>query len=131
MTSPDQDLERRRPVWDALSSFFLDMELDDEHRRHIAQTILDSGYLLSEIEAILWEELFPVARSNLCDVAGMWAGFDLDWIQEQILARRHPPTLPMRIAEALPDSPARLIRKEWRALLPFLPDDFRYEHNAD
>jgi hypothetical protein len=59
MSPPNQDVERRRPVWDALSNFFLDTELDDDQRRHIAQTIIASGDTPSEIQSILWEELLP------------------------------------------------------------------------
>jgi hypothetical protein len=44
MTPPDQEVERRRPVWDALSSFFLDTEIDEDQHREIAQTIVSSDY---------------------------------------------------------------------------------------
>lgn len=130
MTPPDQDIERRRPVWDVLSSFFLDTELADEQHRHIAQTIVSSGYSPSEIQTILWEEIYPVVESNLRSLAGEWAGFDLDWMQQQILSGLHRRTLSMRIAGALPCSPARMVRQEWAELLPFLPEHFRHEHNA-
>jgi len=130
MASPDQEIERRRPVWDALSSFFLDTELDDEQHRDIAQAIVASGYSPSEIHAILWEELYPVVESNLRNQFGVWQGFDLDWMQQQILSGIHRRTLPMWIAGALPYSPARMVRQEWRKLLPFLPEHFRHEHNA-
>ena len=130
MTPPDQEVERRRPVWDALSSFFLDTELDDERHRHIAQTIVTSGYSPSEIQTILWEEVYPVVESNLRNPVGEWAGFDLDWMQQQILSGHHRRTLPMRIAGVLPYSPARMVRQEWQELLPFLPEHFWHEHNA-
>jgi hypothetical protein len=131
MTSPDQDLKRRRPVWEALSSFFLDTELNDEQHRHIAQAVVDSGYSPSEIQTILWEELYPVVESNLRNPAGEWAGFDLDWMQQQILSGQYRRMMPMRIAGALPYSPARMVRQEWAELLPFLPEHFRHEHNAE
>ena len=130
MTPPDQEVERRRPVWDALSSFFLDTELDDKQHRDIAQTIVASGYSPSEIQTILWEEVYPVVESNLRNPLGVWQGFDLDWMQQLILSGSHRRTLPMRIAGALPYSPARMVRKEWEELLPFLPEHFRHEHNA-
>ena|SRR5688572_26660335 len=124
MTPPGQEIERRRPVWDALSSFFLDTELDDEQHQSIAQVIVASGYSPSEIQHILWEEVYPVVESNLRNFAGEWAGFDLDWMQQQILSGLHRRTVPMRIAGALPYSPARMVRKEWEELLPFLPEHF-------
>ena len=127
MLAPDQDLERRRPVWEALSSFFLDTELDDDQHRQIAQTIAASGYTPSDIQTILWEELYPVVESNLRNPAGEWAGFDLDWMQQQILAGPRCRTLSMRLARVLPFSPARMVRKEWEELLPFLPEHFKDE----
>lgn len=130
MTLPEQDIERRRPVWDALSSFFLDTELDDDQHRHIAQAIVASRYSPSEIQTILWEEVYPVVESNLSSLAGEWAGFDLDWMQQQILSGRHRRTLLMRIAGALPYSPTRMVRQEWQELLPFLPEHFRHEQDA-
>lgn len=130
MTPPHHDVERRRPVWDALSSFFLDTELDDEQHRHIAQAIVTSGYSPSEIQTILWEEVYPVVECNLRSFAGEWAGFDLDWMQQQILSGPRRRTLSMRLAGALPFSPAGMVRKEWEGLLPFLPEYFRHEHNA-
>ena len=130
MTPPDQEVERRRPVWDALSSFFLDTELDDDQHREIAQTIVASGYSPSEIQMILWDEVYPVVESNLRSFAGDWNGFDLDWMQQQILSGPRRRTLSMRLAGVLPYSPARMVRKEWEELLPFLPEHFRHEHNA-
>ena len=86
MAPPEDEIKRRRPVWDALSRFFLDTELDDADRRQIAETIVASGYTSSEIQMILWNEIYPVLRLNLLSPAGEWAGFDLDWLQEQILS---------------------------------------------
>jgi hypothetical protein len=130
MTLPNQEIERRRPVWEALSSFFLDTELDGEQHRHIAQVIMASGYSPSEVQAILWGEIYPIVEPNLLNPAGEWAGFDLDWLQEQILSGLHRRTSPVRIARALPYSPARMVRKGWEQLLPFLPEHFRNEPNA-
>ena len=127
MLSPENEVERRRPVWDALSSFFLDTELDDEQHRHMAQVLVASAYSPSEIQTILWEEVYPVVEANLRSPCGEWAGFDLDWMQQQILSGRYRRTLAMRIAGVLPLSPARMVRQEWNELLPFLPENFRHE----
>lgn len=124
MSLPDQDLERRRPLWTALSRMFLDNELDDEDRRDMAQTIVSSGYSPEEVLKVLWEEVYPVAASNLRSPAGEWKGFDLDWMQEEILSGRHRRTWLTRMAEAMPHSPARMVHQEWQALLPFLPAHF-------
>jgi hypothetical protein len=125
MTLTSQELERRRLVWEVLSRFFLDTELDDEQRRQMAQVIVTSGFSPAEIHAILWDEVYPVVESNLRSAIGEWAGFDLDWMQQAILSGNYRRTLPMRITGALPYSPARMVRKEWEELLPFLPECFR------
>jgi hypothetical protein len=125
MAPPDQEIDRRRPVWDALSSFFLDTEFDDEEHRYIAKAIVASAYSPSEIQAILWDEVYPLVESNLRHPAGVWEGFDLDWMQQQIISGSHRRTVPMRIAAVLPYSPARMVRKRWQELLPFLPEHFR------
>lgn len=128
MTPPSQDLERRRPVWEVLSWFFLDSEMDDGDRRRMADTIAASGYTPDEIQHILWEELYPVLRTNLYGGAGVWEGFDLDWMQEQILSGTHRRTLVMRMMGVLPFGPALIIRQEWQQLLPLMPEPFQHEN---
>ncbi len=74
-----------------MSAFFLDTELDEPQLREIAEAFKASGYTESELEDIL-TEIAPLLYTNLCiwiNVAGVWAGFDLDWIESQILAGRH------------------------------------------
>ncbi len=130
MSPPSQDLERRRPIWDALSSFFLDTELDDDQHRQIAQAITDSKYTPSEIHTILWDEVYPVVKCNLRSFAGVWDGFDPDWMQQQILSRPRRQNLWMRFTRAWPYGPARMVREEWAELLPFLPEHFRQDPKA-
>lgn len=101
------DLDRRRPVWRQLSRLFLDQELDDIVYRSIARTITESGYTAEEVEQILWSELFPVLECNLRDPAGIWDGFDMEWVECEILQRRGDRT-PM----AQPQSASR-IRDKW------------------
>jgi hypothetical protein len=104
---------------------FLDVELDDENRRDMARMIVNSGYAPKDVLNVLWDEVYPVVGSNLGNPAGQWEGFDLDWLQDQILSRQHQRTWLTRIAKAMPHSAARLIHQEWHALLPFLPAHFR------
>lgn len=82
-----EDLERRRPVWEALSSIFLDTEITDAWRAQIANTLRSSGYSDAELEQILWGELCPVLYVNVLSVAGEWAGFDMDYLQRRILTK--------------------------------------------
>src|SRR5215207_1767739 len=80
-----KDLDRRRPVWEAMSGFFLDTELDDDDFSRIADVLAASGYSRIELDEILWRELCPVLGWNLAPVAGEWAGFDMKWVEERIL----------------------------------------------
>ncbi len=82
------DLERRRPVWNVLSELYLDTELDELDNERIAAVLVDSGYSTGQLEEILYRELHPVLHTNLLSVAGEWAGFDPDWLEEQILQQR-------------------------------------------
>lgn len=87
MNPPLDELERRRPVWEALSDLFLDQELDPGWIEQIAGVLLKSGYSDKELDAILWQEVCPALHSNVLCVAGEWVGFDVDALQEEILRR--------------------------------------------
>ncbi len=90
MTPADQDIENRRPVWRALSDLFLDTELQDHDLSCIARFLAESPYTSSEIESILFREVYPVCIPNMLCVAGEWEGFDHAWLEASILkhARR-------------------------------------------
>jgi len=82
MSEPVQD--ERLPVWEALSDFFLDTELQPSDYERIATTLAQSKYTLKEIKDILDYEVYPVCISNLLDIAGEWAGFPRDWLVKHI-----------------------------------------------
>jgi hypothetical protein len=73
----------RRPVWEALSTFFLDTDISLS-RDYRARILAVSPYSLSELDAILADEVFPVCRWNLLTVAGEWAGFDEQWLDSEL-----------------------------------------------
>lgn len=87
MKPPSEELERRRPVWEAISAIFLDTEIDDAWREQIVNTLRSSGYSESELDNILWAELCPVLHTNLLSFAGEWAGFDMEYVEQSILSR--------------------------------------------
>ena len=83
LKSPSEDTACRRPVWQALSDMFLDTDTSlsrDWRVRELAQ----SSYSLAELEEILINEVYPVCRWNLLSIAGEWAGFDPEWLEEKI-----------------------------------------------
>ena len=72
----------RESVWLALSELWLDTELDDSGRAAIARTLAISGYPPEELEGIYRLEVAPVVWSNSWVTAGVWDGFDPDWLFE-------------------------------------------------
>ena len=81
------EIERRKPVWLALSDFYLDTELQPADFAHIRQVFTQSGYSRQVIEQINYEEVAPLLLDNLLTIAGVWGGFDQDWLFEIIEAR--------------------------------------------
>lgn len=80
-------IEHRKPIWIALSNFYLDTGLQETDLQQIAGVILASPYSWEEIRKIDKYEVFPVLHVNLLSVAGEWAGFNEDWLVE-IIDRR-------------------------------------------
>ncbi len=74
------NIEDRKPVWMALSDFYLDTELQDSDFRNIAATLMESPYSWEELRKIDKYELFPVLQPNLLSVAGEWSGFNEAWV---------------------------------------------------
>ena len=78
---------RRRPVWDALSDLFLDTETRPSVCR-AANACFESGYPVETLDHIWRHEVAPVLAPNLLSVAGEWASFDIEWLEDQICHRR-------------------------------------------
>lgn len=81
-----EDLAARQPVWEALSDMFLDTDTSLS-RRWRAEQLAASPYSIEQLEFILVDEVYPVCRLNLLSVAGVWAGFDQEWLRAKILRR--------------------------------------------
>ncbi|PDT36437.1 hypothetical protein CO671_12480 [Rhizobium sp. M10] len=113
------DVQRRLPVWHALSDVFLDTELQARDYHRIARTLDISGYSLAELRSILEDEVAPAFASNLWSVTGEWAGWsenDVQTIMLKSLSRRRLPLLSwlkwlMR---------RRHIEQEWEKIEQFL-----------
>jgi len=72
----------RESVWLALSELWLDTELDEGGRAAIAGILSISGFSLVELDAIYRLEVAPVVWTNTWVTAGVWDGFDPDWLFE-------------------------------------------------
>ena len=87
-----EEIERRKPVWLALSELWLDTELTELDINHIATKMVDSGYSLTELRVICDNEIAPVVYKNLLSpVGGVWSGFDETWLFQQILTEMNKP----------------------------------------
>ncbi|HEY0602358.1 MAG TPA: hypothetical protein VGD58_05560 [Herpetosiphonaceae bacterium] len=87
LRSPQDDLQQRRPVWDALSMLFLDTQLDDADFAYMAKVLARSPYTDAELATIYHAEVEPVCRVNIGMAPGYWSGFPDGWIEERILSR--------------------------------------------
>ena len=123
---PDNELERRRPLWAALSELFLDTELQELDLRWIARVIVASGYSDREVEAILYGEVYPVLIWNLLQPIGQWGGFNAERLEERILAReRRILKWPRWLQTA-----HWMIRKDWRKVEEFVAEARGADHRS-
>lgn len=126
-----EELERRRPVWDAMSDVFLDTETR-WGMPHVAFVLARSGYSESELDAIWDREIVPECAWNLMQLAGEWALFVVD---EEALAERadgkRPPT-----ERVLGKEPPPFLAEQWaaikelRAMLLALPGEAEQQARA-
>jgi len=82
------DIADRRKVWDAWSELYLDTEITSKWEDGIAGLLAKSPYGRDALEIILWSEVHPACFLNILSVAGVWEGFDSDWLAARILRRR-------------------------------------------
>jgi len=80
----EEQLVRRRPVWQALSELFLDTETRPSVSLSAA-ACLRSGYSDAELDVIWRYEISPVLAPNLLCAAGEWAGIDQVWLEDKIV----------------------------------------------
>lgn len=84
-------LERKKLLWAALSNLCLDTEMQDFDYKYVARVIREQGFTVEEAERIAFEEVFPVLHGNLLSTAGVWTGFDPDWLAAEIERRANNP----------------------------------------
>jgi hypothetical protein len=82
----EQQIQKRRPLWVALSELWLDTELSAEDLEHIGRVMADSDLTIEQLRHVYLVEVAPVVSPNLLMVAGEWAGFDEEWLCSKIMA---------------------------------------------
>jgi hypothetical protein len=114
------DVERRRPVWHALSELFLDTELQPDDYRLIAGVLRRSGLEPDALREILESEVAPAFKFNLMQIAGEWAPWTEqeahDIVQKRLAAAERP-----RAGASLLKRPFKsYLDKEWEKIVPLL-----------
>jgi hypothetical protein len=90
-------LELRQPLWIALSALYLDTEPD---WNGVAAVCSSSPFELAELQRILFDEVHPVVHLNLWSAAGVWDGFDQEWLIRSILSHKQEPLFRLPWPEA-------------------------------
>lgn len=107
--TPEQ-VAQRRPLWSAMSDFFLDTEVRWSVP-YVGKVCAESGLDDDTLSSIFWCEVFPLAIFNLHDVAGEWAMLELP--EDALLERANAPTHD----RALELESAWMVKAEWDAAL--------------
>ena len=89
---------------------FLDNELEAYDFEYMAIQLAAAPYTLTELESILFAEVYPICIANLQTTAGEWTGFDLDWLEQKILRRE---STPFKVPGWLQTNRG-MIREEWQ-----------------
>ena len=118
-------IDDRLPVWEALSDFFLDTELEENDYQRISEVLTSSPYSIQDIEDILRFEVYPVLIWNLRSVAGEWAGFDRDWLLERI-----EPRLNKRPKIRIPMLQWGMVRDHWSRVSTIVRDKRKIQGEA-
>ncbi len=86
MLPPNEDIDDRLDVWEAMEIFWLDTDVNIRFEKTV-EICANSKYSLPDLDAIFWNEAFPAFKFNLMNIAGEWAGFPRDWIVERVLKK--------------------------------------------
>lgn len=70
-----------------LSRLFLDTDISDEIDL-LSQQLAALPVSIPEIEHVLIHQVYPVCWRNLATPAGVWDGFDPDWLKQHFCRRR-------------------------------------------
>jgi hypothetical protein len=115
------EIDRRLPVWHALSELFLDTELRRQDDEAIAGRLRASGYSTQELHRILQDEVAPAFAPNLASVAGEWAGWSEGTVCDLVLRSLQKRDALIRRILPMRRACRRHVEAEWKKLAPLLP----------
>jgi len=111
----DSTNNERFPVWDALSEFFLDTELDKNDYDRISKVLAKTKYTISDLQEILYYEVYPACKWNMFSFVGEWAGFSPDWIMKNIA-----PNIDKRPKLRIAPLHKWMFRDHWHQVFPLI-----------
>ena len=82
-----------------LSELFLDIRLTPYDHFLIARALQRENLPIDTTEHMLRYEIFPVLWTNFLDITGEWAGWEEDWLADQV--------------EKIRENPGNLLYKGW------------------
>jgi hypothetical protein len=88
MSTTDQLTQQEKQAYIILSELFLDTEHTELDFNYFTSSLRPLGIPVLTLEHMLRYDLFPILSPNLLSVAGVWDGFDKDWLLQQVQARR-------------------------------------------
>jgi hypothetical protein len=103
----------------AISQLFLDSDLDESTFARLRNELRASRLPLRDLDEIYYDELAPILYRNLRVPAGVWSGFDAEWLEEQI-RRRGSPSHFQLLARLRRYAVTRSTIKDWRRLRQML-----------
>lgn len=116
-----EEIDRRAPVWRALSDLFLDTELNAQDFRAIADTIKAAQFSVAEAEEILRREVAPVFGRNLLNTAGEWQPWEEEQVREMLCAHLNKRRgLFSWLADWSSGRIVKMIRPDWLQVRAFL-----------
>ncbi len=84
MTLTPTEIERRLPLWRAVADLYLDTDSAD-FVSNIVAVARQSEFTADDVDQILRWEVRPALYANYLNVAGEWAGWDNDWLEDRII----------------------------------------------
>jgi len=79
------ELERRKFVWELISEFYVDNEIQKDEYKSIASKLKATGLSLEELKQIDLYEVYPVVKYNLAPIPSVWTGFNTDWLYSKCI----------------------------------------------
>lgn len=84
----EEDHQKRRWIWQAIATLFLDDEIEESDLHWIAYVAAECEYSERELEVIYRKEIAPALAFNAYGIVGIWGYWDTDWLERRIQRRR-------------------------------------------